>query len=311
MTAPPSEAPSTCTGCRIHRPGGIIITMTTVGMHGAGHMGAGLGWALREGGARVVTTLAGRSARTARLAAEAGLEPLDSLDAVVEVADTVLVVTPPAAARDAAGELAAALDRTGRRPLVADLNAIAPSTVDDIAGTLAATDFVDGSLSGGPPTVRPGARIYLSGDRAGDVAGLPWRHVRPIVLPGGAGTASALKMCTASVYKGMTGLFMQAMRTAAQHGVLDEVLADLAEAGLADPTRSVVVAATKAARFVPEFEEIARTQHAAGLPAALFEGFAEVYRQITAGELAAADPESIDRAMPAREAIRRLSQRSG
>src|SRR5947209_13449092 len=109
MTAPPSEAPSTCTGCRIHRPGGIIITMTTVGMHGAGHMGAGLGWALREGGARVVTTLAGRSGRTARLAAAAGLDQLDSLDAVVRAADTVLVVTPPGAARAAARDLAEAI----------------------------------------------------------------------------------------------------------------------------------------------------------------------------------------------------------
>ena len=36
-------------------------------------MGSGLGWALREGGADVVTTLAGRSPRTARLAAEAGI----------------------------------------------------------------------------------------------------------------------------------------------------------------------------------------------------------------------------------------------
>src|SRR5439155_15615185 len=101
MTAPPSEAPSTCTGCRIHRPGGIIITMTTVGMHGAGHMGAGLGWALREGGARVVTTLAGRSARTRKLVADAGLEPLDSLDAVVAAADVILTVVPPDAARTA------------------------------------------------------------------------------------------------------------------------------------------------------------------------------------------------------------------
>src|SRR5207237_1508206 len=115
----------------------------------------------------------------------------------------------------------------------------------------------------------------------------------------------------ASGYKGTTGLYMQALRTAARHGVLDAVLADLAEAGRTDPTRSVVRAAAKAARFVPEFEEIAATQQAAGLPAALFQGFAEVYREITAGELAAADPESIDRAMPAREAIRRLSQRSG
>src|SRR5438270_689431 len=76
--------------------------MTTVGLHGAGHMGSGLGWALRAGGARVVTTLAGRSARTRKLVADAGLEPLDSLDAVVAAADVVLTVVPPDAARNAA-----------------------------------------------------------------------------------------------------------------------------------------------------------------------------------------------------------------
>jgi len=68
-----------------------------------------------------------------------------------------------------------------------------------------------------------------------------------------------------------------------------------------------VVAATKAARYVPEFEEIAATQAAAGLPAALFQGFAEVYRQLAAADLARADPESVDRSMPAAEAVRRLS----
>jgi len=261
----------------------------------------------RAGLVAEIGTLAGRSARTARLAAEAGLEPLDSLDAVVEVADTVLVVTPPAAARDAAGELAAALDRTGRRPLVADLNAIAPSTVDDIAGTLAATDFVDGSISGGPPTVRPGARIYLSGDRAGDVAGLPWRHVRPIVLPGGAGTASALKMCTASVYKGTSALLTQALRTAAANGVLDVVIADLTTGGFPNPARRAAVAATKAHRFVPEMHEIAATQLAAGLPG-LFTTMAEVYAQIAGTDLAGEDPEGVDRAMPPAEVIRRLGR---
>src|SRR2546421_9512181 len=121
MTAPPSEAPSTCqpapsarfaalfalsslvatllspdsaaplplASSALPRPlasSATISPMTTVGMHGAGHMGAGLGWALREGGARVVTTLAGRSARTRKMVADAGLEPLDSLDAVVAVA---------------------------------------------------------------------------------------------------------------------------------------------------------------------------------------------------------------------------------
>src|SRR5256886_10954013 len=102
--------------------------MTTVGMHGAGHMGAGLGWALREGGARVVTTLAGRSARTRKMVADAGLEPLDSLDAVVAVAGVVLVVVPPGEARAAATALAEAAPRTGSKPLVPHLKRLAPAT---------------------------------------------------------------------------------------------------------------------------------------------------------------------------------------
>src|SRR4051812_30834347 len=114
MTAPPSGAPSTCQRHPIRslrearRPACLSHNrrMTTVGMHGAGHMGAGLGWALREGGARVVTTLVGRSTRTRKMVADAGLEPLDSLDAVVAVADVVLVVVPPGEARAAATTLA-------------------------------------------------------------------------------------------------------------------------------------------------------------------------------------------------------------
>src|SRR3989440_1398521 len=253
--------------------------MTTVGLHGAGHMGSGLGWALREGGARVVTTLAGRSARTRKLVAGAGLEPLDSLDAVVAAADVILTVVPPDAARKAAAALAEAARRTATRPLIADLNAIAPSTVDDIAAILGEADFVDGSISGPPPTVEPGALIYLSGDRAEDVAALPWRHVEPVVVPGPAGKASAVKMCTASVYKGTTALLTQALRTAAANGVLDVVIADLTTGGFPHAARRAAVAATKAHRFVPEMHEIAKAQQAAGLPG-LFTIMAEVYAQI-------------------------------
>jgi 3-hydroxyisobutyrate dehydrogenase-like beta-hydroxyacid dehydrogenase len=287
MAAPPCEAPSTCTGTvRDDRD------MTTVGLPGAGHMGAGLGWALREGGATVVTTLAGRSARTARFVDDAGLTVLDSLDAVVAASDVVLVVTPPAAALDAARAVTASASRTGARPLVADLNAISPSTVDSVAGILAGLDFVDGSISGPPPTVRPGARLYLSGERAAEVAA------------GGVGRASALKMCTASVYKGTQALLMQAMRTAAAHGVLTEVLADLAEGGHPAPTPGVVSSVTKARRYVPEMREIATTQRNAGLPASLFESFAEVYAQVATTELGRYDPESVDLVMPPDQVMR-------
>jgi 3-hydroxyisobutyrate dehydrogenase-like beta-hydroxyacid dehydrogenase len=281
--------------------------MTTVGLHGAGHMGSGLGWALREGGARVVTTLAGRSARTRKLVADTGLEPLDSLDAVVAAADVILIVVPPDAARKAAAALSDAVHRTGARPLIADLNAIAPSTVDEIAAILGEEDFVDGSISGPPPTVEPGALIYLSGGRAEDVAALPWRHVEPVVVPGPAGQASAVKMCTASVYKGTAALLTQALRTAAANGVLDQVLADLTTGGFPQAARRAAVAATKAHRFVPEMREIAATQEAAGLPG-LFTVMAEVYAQIAETDLASEDPESVDRSMPPAEVVRRLGR---
>jgi 3-hydroxyisobutyrate dehydrogenase-like beta-hydroxyacid dehydrogenase len=264
----------------------------TVGLVGAGHMGAGLGWALREGGARVVTSLAGRSERTARLARSAGIDVLPTLGDVLRTADVVLVVTPPGAARAAAATIKANLKDT--TPVIADLNAVAPSTIAQIAETLAPLDLVDGSVSGAPPTVRPGARLYLSGPRAQAVADLPWRHVTPIVVDGRLGSASAVKMCTASVYKGLTGLFAQALGTAAHHGVLDHVVNDLHEGGL-DPVPAVALAATKAARYVPEMREIAACQSGAGLTGALFEAYAQIWQHVSGGPLAAQDPESIVR----------------
>src|SRR5215475_6258430 len=80
--------------------------MKIIGLVGAGHMGSGLGWALREGGHDVVTSLAGRSARTARLAENAGLRIASRPGHVVVEADVILVVTPPFAEVDAAAEIA-------------------------------------------------------------------------------------------------------------------------------------------------------------------------------------------------------------
>jgi 3-hydroxyisobutyrate dehydrogenase-like beta-hydroxyacid dehydrogenase len=273
---------------------GAYAAIMRIGLLGAGHMGAGLGWALRDGGADVRTTLAGRSSRTARLAADAGLGLVEDLDALCRTATIVLVVTPPGAARDAARALADSARRTGARPLVADLNAIAPSTVDDVAAILggAGLDLVDGSISGPPPTVRPGARLYFAGPRAAEVVALPWRHVRAVDLGAELGAASALKMSTASVYKGIIALYAQAIRAADRYGVRDAVHADLAGAGY-DLVRDVAVAATKAHRYVPEMREIARAQEGAGLTGALFDAMAEVWAEIGTTALADGDPESV------------------
>jgi 3-hydroxyisobutyrate dehydrogenase-like beta-hydroxyacid dehydrogenase len=281
------------------------MTECIVGVISPGHMGAGLGWALAEGGARVVTTIDGRSERTARLAAEAGLTVLPDVADVLAGADVVLVVTPPAAAVAAAAAIAAAARRADRRPLVVDLNAVSPVTVGEIGRALDGLDLVDGAISGPPPTVRPGARVYLSGPRAAEVAALPWRHVTASVVGTEAGSASALKMSTASVYKGLVALYAQALRSAAYHGVVGPVVDDLAGSGH-DLVRAVAVAATKADRFVGEMHEIAATQRAAGLPPELFEAFAAVYADLAGTDLARDDPESVPAAVTADAVLARL-----
>ena len=251
--------------------------MTTVGIVSPGAMGSAIGDCLRRGGARVVATLAGRSARTERLARDAGLELLPSLGEVVAVSDVVLSIVPPDRAEAVAAELGAAR-------LLADLNAVSPETARRISGE------VDGSISGPPPLEAGTTRIYLSGPRAGEVAGLPFDGVEVIVVGEEVGLASAVKMSTASVYKGSVALLVRALRAADHYGVLEHVLADLGP--LADGAgRRIARAAAKSGRYVGEMHEIAAAQAAAGLDPALFEVMAAVYAEIASTPLGRTAPE--------------------
>jgi 3-hydroxyisobutyrate dehydrogenase-like beta-hydroxyacid dehydrogenase len=270
---------------------------TVLGVVSPGAMGSALGAAFASAGHRVVATIDGRSRRTQTLADRAGLELVPGLDDVVGSAAVVLSVVPPGEARDVAHAITAAARRTGANPLVADLNAISPTTAaaieDDLSGE--GLELVDGSISGPPPR-RPGTRLYLSGRRAGDVAALAPSLVTVCVLGDAVGTASALKMCTASVYKGTVALLTQALATARVHGVVDEVLDDLAGSYpdlVARAAGSIARAAAKSERYVPEMREIAATQAAAGLPAELFEGVAAVYEAIAGTPAARRPPEDV------------------
>ena len=271
--------------------------MTTVGIVSAGQMGSALGAVLRAGGARVVTTLEGRSERTARLAGDAGLQPLPSLRDVTEAADILLSVTPPGVARETAGRLAA---HATEGQIIADLNAVSPGTMAEIAADLKDHRLVDGAISGPPPgATANGTTIYLAGPDADAVAGLPWGEPVEIVVVGAEiGAASAVKMCTGSVYKGLTALITQAMRTAGANGVLDHVVRDLARNDLARTT-AVARSAPKAHRFVAEMREVAATQRAAGLTPDLFAAIAEVYAGIAGTRLADGFPETATDLSPA------------
>jgi 3-hydroxyisobutyrate dehydrogenase-like beta-hydroxyacid dehydrogenase len=272
--------------------------MRTVGIVSPGAMGSAVGEAYLEAGFRVVATVQGRSARTRALADAAGLELVEDLDAVAAVADLVLSIAPPGEAEAIARELAAAAVRTGARPLVSDWNAVAPATVRGIADLLAGAglELVDGSISGGPPRAGYRTRVYVSGPRAGELAASApaWLDLR--VVGGEIGLASAVKMCTASVYKGFTALLIHALVTAHEHGILPQVLDDLEDSfprQLERAARLVAVSATKADRYVAEMREIAATQATAGLTPALFEALAQAYEDVARTAAAGLVPEAV------------------
>jgi 3-hydroxyisobutyrate dehydrogenase-like beta-hydroxyacid dehydrogenase len=289
------------TAYRGHPPGSIVpgVGATTIGLVGAGAMGSAVGAAYAAGGARAVTTLNGRSERTRRLATDAGLELLPDLDEVVDTAGIVLAIVPPERAPEVAADIAAAAGRTGSTPLVADLNAISPETMRALAGRLADSglEVVDGSISGGPPHPDGSTRIYLSGLRAVEVGALPAPGIDARVVGAAVGTASAIKMCTASVYKGTVGLVAHALLTAHANGVLEPVLDDLRHGSphlVERAPLSISRAATKADRYVGEMREIAATQADAGLPRELFDAFAVLFEALARSPLGREDPESRD-----------------
>lgn len=268
--------------------------MVTVGILSPGAMGSALGRAWRADGATVVTTVTGRSARTAALAK--GLPRLAGVREVVARSDVVVSICPPSSAADNLARIIDAARAEGVTPLLAELNAISPALAVSLAARASAhgLDLVDGSLSGSPPRPDTDTLLYLSGGRAQEVAALLGVGLRPRVIGDRPGSASAVKMCTSSVYKGTTALWEQALETADAFGVLDDVVADLAEefpGTAAHVGRLIALAASKSRRFVGEMEMIADTQGDAGASPELFHAMAAVYTRLSRTPLAALTPE--------------------
>lgn len=281
--------------------------MRTIGIVSPGAMGSALGRAWQAGGASAVTTVAGRSARTRELAE--GLTLMDSLEDVVAASDVVVSICPPAVAEQSLSEVVAAARRTSSCPLLADLNAVSPGTVDRLVGLADGLDLVDGSISGHPPVPGGDTMLYLSGPRAAELAALPADGLRTRIVGDRAGQASAVKMCTASVYKGTTALWSQALETADRLGVLDVVVEDLAEefpGTAAAAGKLIALATSKSARFVGEMREIAATQEAAGVSRELFEAMAAVYTRLARTSLAELSPEQAGALSDLREVLSRL-----
>lgn len=268
--------------------------MTSIGILWPGAMGSALGRAWRAGGAQVLTTVVGRSARTRDLAGD--LELVGSVTEVVAASDLVVSVVPPSRAVDQAEEIAAAIRSTGHRPAVADLNAVSPMTMGRVATILDGVGcrVVDGAISGGPPAEGGDTVLFLAGPDCRPLSELTGPGLRPLVIGDELGAASAAKMCTAAIYKGTKGLLLASLSTAHHHGVLETVAGDLSRELpelMGDVARDIAVAVAKSDRFPGEMREIAATQASAGGTPELYEAMALVYEHAHGSALARCSPE--------------------
>lgn len=267
--------------------------MTVVAVIAQGEMGAGLGRRLSETGARVLTSLQGRSPASAERARAAKMEPVEDDQRLVDAADFVLSVVPPGDAAALARRLAPVLAAAGNKPVYIEANAISPRRTAAVAAILAPTGapVVDGGIIGPPP--KPGTagpRLYVSGSAAPRVESLRAHGLDIRVLEGGIGTASALKLAYASLTKGTVAIGAATMLGAMRGGVAPALRAELAASQSTMAARiaqEVPRMYPKAYRWVAEMEEIADFLAASPGARKIYEGAAELYAELAQADGAA------------------------
>ncbi len=256
--------------------------MTTIGLLHPGEMGSSVGGAGRAGGARVLWTSDGRSASTRTRASADGLEDAGTLAALIAASDVILSVCPP----DAATDVARAVSALNFRGIYVDANAVSPATAREV-GTIvekAGATYVDGGIIGPPARSRGTTRLYLSGQAAPGVARLfEGSPLEAIVVEGGAGAASAVKMAYAAWTKGSAALLLAVRALATAEGAEAALLAEWKRSQPDLPGRSESAAkgnSPKAWRFAGEMDEIAATFAGAGLPDGFHRAAGEIYRRM-------------------------------
>jgi 3-hydroxyisobutyrate dehydrogenase-like beta-hydroxyacid dehydrogenase len=145
---------------------------------------------------------------------------------------------------------------------------------------------VDGGIVG--PPARAGRRsiLYLSGEKAEEVAKLfEGSALEPSVVGRQLGQASALKMAFAAWTKGSTALLIAVRALARSEGV-NEGLLDAWSRLMPELTQrseqAALGAAPKAWRWSGEMREIAETFETAGLPGGFHLSAAELYARMEA-----------------------------
>ncbi len=271
----------------------------TVAIIAPGAMGAAVAARLAEHGVAVRTSLARRSAASAKRAAAARMIACEDDRAMLDGAAAILSIVPPGEALALARRLAPTLASLDRKPAWLELNAVNPATVERIVATLtpAGVRFIGGGIIGGPPKPgTPGPRFYLAGPEAGGILWLKEKGLDLRLLPGPVTAASALKMSYAGITKGLTAIGSAMILGAAAGGSAEALLAELGESQpqlLAYLRRSVPDMYAKAYRWVAEMREIAAFLPGETGADAIYEGAARLYEHLAADNASAEERRAI------------------
>ena len=273
--------------------------LSTVGILSPGDMGHTVGNVLRENGLRVITCLTGRSQRTQQLAEKAGIVDVPTYSQFVTEADLILSIMVPAQAMSAASAVAETLQQVDTTLTYTDCNAIAPQTVRKLGDivTSAGGTFVDASIIGPPPRTPGATRVYASGPDLDLFSELNNYGLDVRALGAEIGLASAIKMCYASLTKGLTALCTELLTAASVLGVSEALTAEfqLSQSALFERMeRGLPSMPPKARRWIGEMEEISATFAHVGLTPNILTGAADMYRFIGDTHLADLPPEARD-----------------
>jgi 3-hydroxyisobutyrate dehydrogenase-like beta-hydroxyacid dehydrogenase len=262
-----------------------------------GELGVAFAAMLQARGMRVVTTLADRRESTSRRCREGGIEVLATLEQVVEQANVVISLVPPAAAEDVVDAYCKLIHLAPPGALFVDANSIGPEMAANLATKVEAcgVGFVDAAINGLAKNLRTSGTLYLSGARASEVASLVGDGMRMRMLPGGAGRASAMKMLLAGLSKGICALYTELALLAQRQemqGEFAEAISKIYPGISALVERMLPTYALHAARRVTEMQELEQTSRWMGLEPCVIAAVRSVHENLAGVSFDAAAAQS-------------------
>jgi putative dehydrogenase len=284
------------------------MELNTIAILMPGDMGHAVGRAFREHGYNVITCLKGRGEKTHTRMVRAGLKDVGTMAALVDDADLILSILPPASALGQARLAAQAMKVQDKRPIYVDCNAISPETAIAVGRVIseAGATFIDSGIIGPPPGRGSVPRFYVSGPECAVMSVLDGKGIQVIGMGPKIGKASAIKMTYAGLTKGTWTLHTAVLLASEQLGVTEALLSEFEnsqKAALTAMRASVPYLPADSARWVGEMEEVAKTFDDAGVTPQFHKGAMDIFGVLEKTPLAAETRDDMDRARTLEQAL--------